>query len=750
MSETNYPPLSLGGPVGKPIVRKSGREKVSGTAIFTAEHPIEGLLHAVPVPSTIARGKIVSIDATEAKQMSGVRFVLTPDNVPDFERVQSGSETGFETSIASSIYPAAEKEVFYAGQYVAAVVADTFETARDAALLVKVQYEESDHVTDMDKSPADERPEDVFGAPPVIEIGNAEAALDSAEVVIDQNYPTHMNHHNPMEPHAAIAHFKEEDGKPFLTVYETSQAISIAQASYAKVMRLDPKQVRVICRYIGGAFGSKGLAWPHALLACFCAKVANAPVKVVVTRSQMYGGTGHRTPMRQRVAIGTTKDGQITSLIHEGIATVSRKETYVEAFTLPTRMMYDTKTLRLAQRQCRIDTQLPTFMRAPPETPGMFVLESAMDEMAAKLGLDPIEFRIRNEPKKDIHKDKPFSARYLVECLQQGAKQFGWDQRKAEPRSNREGPWLIGHGVAAATFPVNGFPTEARLTIKEDGTALVACCSHEMGTGTATVQSQLVADLLDIPAGRVSMELGDTRLPPGGLSGGSSTTHSLGSAVSKAVEQLKKKLVETAPSGSFLKGKNPKEVEFKDGHVVVGDDRIRLEDFLSEANRQSLAVVGKFDGGKDSPTSNHSYGAQFVEVAVDEDFGLVRIRRMLGCFACGILLNAKTARSQFMGGMIMGVGHALQEATHWDHRLGRITNDNLAEYHIPVNADIPGMDIMWIDEPDFNASPIGAKGIGEIGITGVAAAIANAIYNATGRRYRELPITPEKVMAQDA
>ncbi|MBA2113593.1 xanthine dehydrogenase family protein molybdopterin-binding subunit [Bremerella alba] len=747
MAETNYPPIKMRGPVGKPIVRKSGREKVSGKATFTAEWPIDGLLHAVPVPSTIARGKVVSIDASEAKQMPGVRFILTPDNVPDFERVASGSETGFETSIASSIYPAAEKEVFYAGQYIAAVVADTFETARDAAMQVKVKYETTDHVTDIDQAPADERPGDVFGEPPVITINDAEAALHAAEVVIDEEYPTHMNHHNPMEPHAAIAHFTEKDEKPFLTVYETSQSISVAQTSYAKVMQLNAQQVRVICKYIGGAFGSKGLTWPHALLACFCAKVANAPVKVVVSRSQMYGGTGHRTPMRQRVAIGCSKEGHITSLIHEGTATVSRKENYVEAFTLPTRMMYDTQTLRLAQRQCRLDTQLPTFMRAPPETPGMFVLESAMDEMATKLGIDPLEFRIRNEPQKDIHKNKPFSGRYLVECLRQGAKEFSWHKRIAEPRSQREGSWLIGYGVASSTFPVNGFPTQARITVRDDGTAEVACCSHELGTGTATVQSQLLADLLDIPAGRVSMVLGDTQLPPGGISGGSSTTHSLGSAVSDAVEQLKKKLIDSAPKNSFLEGKSPKDIQFQDGHIIHGQDKLRLEDFLAEINRASIVVVGKFDGGEDSPTSNHSYGAQFVEVAVDEDFGIVRLRRMLACFACGTLLNAKTARSQFMGGMIMGVGHALQEATHWDHRLGRITNDNLSEYHIPVNADIPAVDIMWIDEPDFNASPIGAKGIGEIGITGVSAAIANAIYNATGRRCRELPITLEKVMA---
>lgn len=743
----NTTPIELQGPVGKPLVRVSGREKVTGSATFTAEWPLKGMLHAVAVPSTVACGSIRSIDASAAKEMPGVREVLTPDNVPKFQRVPSGSETGFATAVASSLFPAAERQIYHAGQYVAAVIADSFEAARDAALAVAVEYDEKPHQTDIDRASPDERPDSLMGAPPVITIGDADAVMKQCDVVVNEEYPLIGNHHNPIEPHAAIADWTTKNNKPFLTVYETSQSIAISQKSYAKVFGLDPKQVRVICKYAGGAFGSKGLMWPHALLACFCAKLAGKPVKCVVTRSQMFGGTGHRTPIRQTVSIGATNDGKIRSIIHRGYATTAIKDAYAEAFTMATRMMYDTEALRLDQKQCRLNTQLPTFMRAPAETPGMFALESAIDELAVRLKQDPIELRRRNEPKKDIHKNKPFSSRLLIRCLDEGAKQFGWSQRDPAPRSQRDGNWLIGQGVAAATYPYNTFPTSAKVTVHSDGTWRIACCSQEMGTGTRTAQTQLLADLVGVPASRVSMELGDSLLPPGGISGGSATTASVGGALRNAVAKLRARLLELAGSDSELGNVQANQVQIRDGKLIAPQGSLAIEDILSRAMKEEVGVIGKHSPAKDSPTSNHSFGAQFVEVAVDEAFGLVRVRRMLGCFACGTILNAKTGRSQFMGGMIMGIGHGLQEATHWDHRLGRITNDNLAEYHVPVNADVPDIDVMWIPQPDFEASPIGAKGIGEIGITGVAAAIANAVYHATGKRIRELPITPDKVMA---
>ena len=739
--------IELNGSVGKSLVRRSGREKVTGTATFTAEWQIDGLLHAVAVPSTIARGRIKSIDTRAAEKMPGVRAVIVPENVPAFKRIKTFSESQMKLNLASGVFPAAENEVFYAGQYVAAVIADTFETARDAAMLVNVKYAVAPHVTDMDKAEADERPESLMGDPAVISKGgDAEKALLGSAIKIDAEYPLYGNHHNPIEPHATIARWGSKKGKPHLTVYETSQSLSQGQGTYAEMFDLKPSQVQVICPYIGGAFGAKGAMWPQAVLACLCAKLVNAPVKVVATRAQMYGGTGHRTPIRQRVAIGADQDGTIRSIIHSGVATTSRKDIYNEAFTKATQMMYKTDALHLDQKRSRLDSQLPTFMRAPAETPGMFALESAMDELAVALKMDPIELRIKNEPKVDQVSGKPFSQRLLIDCMNKGAERFGWQQRR-QPRATKEGHWLIGMGMAAATYPFNVFPTTVKVILNDNGTAEIECCTHEMGTGTRTAQGQLAADMLGISASRVSMRLGDTSLPPGGISGGSATTASVGGAIRNALESMKEKLLTLAQQHADFGQPDPKKLRFTEGKLSDGEHAIAFDDLLSRSSKTSLAAEGTMKPGQDKDYSSHSFGATFVEVGVDEQLGIVRVRRMLGSYACGTILNARTGRSQFMGGLIFGVGHALQEATHWDHRYGRITNDNISEYHVPVNADIPDIDIIWNDEPDFNASPIGAKGIGEIGITGVAAAIANAIYNATGKRLRTLPITPESVMA---
>ena len=744
---TGFEAITLNGPVGKSIVRRSGHEKVTGTATFTAEWPVNGLLHAVAVPSNVARGKVKSVDTSVAESMPGVRLVLTQKNLPKFTRVKTMNESKQSTNYPSHLFPAAEDEVFFAGQYMAAVVAESFEDARDAALAVKIDYEVGEHVTDIDVSPADDRPDDLFGSPAVITKGDAEKQFESAKVKIDSEYPTFGNHHNPIEAHATIAEWSEKEGKPFLTVYETSQGLAMSQKTYAQLFDLSPNQVRVVCKFIGGAFGSKGGMWPQAVLACLCAKAVGAPVKIEVTRGQMYGGTGHRTPMRQRVQIGATPEGKITSIIHSGVASVAVKDVYDEAFTMPTRIMYQTESLRLDQKRCRLNSQIPTFMRAPAEAPGMFAIESAIDELAYELKMDPIELRRLNEPEKDLLERKPFSGRLLLDCLKRGSETFGWQAGHQIPRQKKDGNWLLGHGVAAATYPAFFFPTQAKLTWNADGRVLISCCSQEMGTGTATVQSQLVADLLGIPFHRVSMDLGDTDLPPGGISGGSATTGSLGGALLESIKDLKLKLIELLPVNSPMRKADANRVAIRNGKLTMNGGTIDIEDLLTETHKRSVTGSGKFAPAKDGEYAAHSFGAQFVEVAVDEKLGLLRLRRMLGCFACGTILNARTGRSQFIGGMIMGVGHAMQEATHWDHRYGRITNDNLAEYHVPVNADIPDIEILWIDTPDFNASPIGAKGIGEIGITGVAAAIANAVFNATGRRVRGLPITPASLMA---
>ncbi len=746
MTTPTYKPIDLSEAVGKPVARRGGREKVTGTATFTAEWPIDNLLYAFPVTSKLASGKFLAIDTREAEQMPGVKHIITPGNIPEFRRIATANESGFQTNAHSSLFPAAEKDIFFAGQFLAAVVADSFENARDAAFLVKVETESAPHVTDIHRAEAKERPKTLMGAPPVIEIADAETALATAEVKIDVEFDLEGNYHNPIEPHATIAHWTEKDGKPYLTVYETTQSIAAARTTYAKAFNLNNNQVRVVCQYVGGAFGSKGLSWPQALLACFCAKVAGAPVKVVLTREQMYGGTGQRTPMKQRVAIGADKTGKIKSIIHEGVAATAIRDEYAEAFTMATRMMYHTDALRLAQKQCRLNMQVPTFMRAPAETPGMYALEAAVDELAEKLGLDPIDFRYLNEPSQDVYKGKPFSGRHLVACMREGARRFGWKERTIKPRQRREGNWLLGMGMAAATYPTIAFATEAKVTVKDDGTAHIDCCTQEIGTGTETVQCQLLADMLGIAVEKVTMSLGDSDLPAGGVSGGSTTALSVGGALRNAVHDLKSKLMELTAKDSGFREAPIDEVAFKAGHLVYKNDQVDWARLLQTAGKQSLASTGKMPMKQDTETANHSFGAQFVEVAVDEDFGIVRVRRMLGSFSCGTILNAKTARSQFLGAMIMGIGHALHEEVKWDHRIGRITNDNLAEYHVPVNADIPFVDVMWTEVPDFNASPIGAKGIGEIGITGVAAAVANAVHNATGRRIRHLPIVPHLVM----
>ena len=756
MADTAFAPLprlsDASGAVGRARVRRTGRAKVTGTAAYTADRDgrhgpddLLGLLHAVAVPATVARGTVTEIDTSAAAAMAGVRHVLTFENASELTKMPSGGAVS-----PPKVEPAGGAEVFHAGQYLGAAIADSFTAARDAALAVEITYDSKPAAIDIAAvEDSRERPKSLMGSPPVTEQGDAAGALKSAPVTVDRRYATAYNHHNAIEPHATVARFgTNEAGEATLEVRDATQNLYGVRGYLADAFGLKPENVTVVCRVVGGAFGGKGVMWPHVLLACKCAKLAGAPVKLVVTRRQLYGGTGHRSPTVQRVALGAEKDGTLAAILHEGLTTTSTQNEYVDAVTMATRTLYAAPNRRLAQRQGRLDTQLPTFMRAPAETPGMFPLECAMDELAEELELDPIELRLRNEPDRDPTENKPYSDRRFVQCLRAGADRFGWADRPLKPRQTRERRWLIGTGVAAATYPAFGFPTEVKVTLHADGTVKVLCATHELGTGTATVQSQLTAELLSVPAGRVRFELGSTEFPKGGLSGGSATTLSVGSAIRDAVEKLKGALLAHAAADERLKGAKPGDLRFLAGKLVPPDSRNgpRLEDLIEASGKPSVSAGGKYAPG-DTEYSKHSFGAQFVEVAVDEEFGLVRVRRMLGCFACGTILNRKTARSQFLGGMIMGLGSGLLEKTTFDRNLARFTNDNLAEYHVPVNADVPDVDVMWLPHADFNASPVGAKGIGEIGITGVNAALANAVWHATGRRHRSIPITPEAVMA---
>ena len=745
-------------PIGKSFSRRDGRDKVSGQATFSAEWDLPGCVYAVGLTSAIARGMIAQMDTSAAQKASGFK-VLTHETCPKMDPATPMSGGG-KGSAGTSVMPFAGKEIFHDGQWIGATFGKTLEIATHAASLVKVKYQRQTPETDFTASiPAAEEPKKVMGEPATITKGDPDAAYLSAAVKLDLTYTTPKENHNPIEPHATIAAWgRNEDGEPTLQVYDASQYIFGCRAALAEAFGLKEDNVRVVCKYIGGAFGCKGAAWPHVFIAAVAAKFLGKPVRFVLEREQMYGGIGFRPATRQRVRLGASPDGKLAVQMHEGTSAANRKDNYVEAFTVATRHMYASPALKLAQKIVRLDTQSPTFMRAPGETPGMFATESAMDEMAAALKLDPIQFRKINEPAVDPHNGLPFSNRKLIECMETAADKFGWKNRKPAPAgiTDATGRWKIGMGMAAATYHASFLPNAAKIVLRADGTALVRCGTQEMGTGTATAQAAVAAEALGLAFERVKFELGDTRYPKGSVSGGSMTTAGVGGAVYAAAYMLKKKLVAMAVADGFEPFKQAKidDITFAGGKLVLKADPakgLRLEQVLSDAAADELEVEGNFADahppGVPGKFSAHSFGAHFCEVGVDAMLGLVRVRRFASCFAAGRILNAKTARSQFLGGIVMGIGQALLEETFTDDRYGKITNHNLSEYHVPTNADVGPIQIMWLPEPDYNASPIGAKGIGEIGITGVAAAIANAVYNATGKRLRDLPLTAERVMA---
>ena len=734
--------------VGKPLNRVDGRLKVTGAATFSAEYPLAGILHAVIVQSTIARGRIKTVDAEAARKAPGVVAVYTHEDRPKLIPTGALDFTKFDPSAgASSIVPLGAPDVFHVGQHIGLVVADTPERARHAASLVKFTYDADAARTRLDHElPHAQPPANMMGRPAEQKHGDAEAALAASAVQVDQTYTTPFEHHNQLEPHATTAAW---DGTK-LTVYNASQHISGDKLHLARTLGIPAADVRIVARFVGGGFGCKGLAWPHVALAGMAAKHLGRPVKLVLTRSQLFTSNGYRSPTIQRVALGADRDGTLKALLHTGATITSEKDDFVEIFTVGSHHMYTCHDVKTAQVVARLNVPLPTFMRAPGESPGTFGLESAVDELAYALKMDPIALRVKNEPAVDPGDGKPFSSRSLLACYEQGARRFGWDRRTSEPRSMRDGRYLVGMGVAAATYPINQMPSSARVRLSVDGSALVQSGGQEMGMGLATIMTQLAADSLGIPLDKVRFELGDTDFPSAAIAGGSMQTVSVGSAVRAACEKAIAGILELAArDDSPLKGAKPDDVEAGSGGLYRKEDSSRVETYVDVLKRHkldSLSVeASSMPPAEAAKFSMHSYGAQFAEVRVDPDLGEVRLTRFLGAFGCGTIMNPKTARSQMIGGITMGVGMALMEETHLDPRSGKFVNDNIAEYLVPTHADIPAIDAFFVDERD-PISPLGAKGIGEIGITGVAAAVANAVYHATGRRIRDLPITPEKLL----
>ncbi|MDN3244199.1 xanthine dehydrogenase family protein molybdopterin-binding subunit [Streptomyces sp. ZSW22] len=687
--------------LGAPVERREGREKVTGTARYAAEYDAVGRAQAWPVPAAVARGRVTGVDPAPALALPGVLAVLTHENAPRLADPE-------DPTLAVLQSP----HVPHRGWFVGLVVGETLEAARAGAAAVRVTYEAEDHdVTLTADHPEAYVPDSANGGfPAVTEHGDPDAAFASSATRLDVEYRVPPLHNHPMEPHTSTARW---DGDR-LTVHSSSQGTTAVRTELARMFELPEDRITVLAEHVGGGFGSKGTPRADVVLAALAARVTGRPVTVALPRRYLPAVVGHRAPTLHRLRLGADAGGRITSLVHEVTTHTSRVKEFVEQAAVPARVMYAAGALRTSHRVAPLDVPTPSWMRAPGECPGMYALESAMDELATALGIDPVELRIRNEPETEPDSGKPFSSRSLVECLREGARRFGWADRDPRPGSRRAGPLLIGSGVAAATYPVLVSPCAASARALPDGDFLVRVNATDIGTGARTVCAQIAADALGVPLDRVRIEVADSGIGFAPMAGGSSGTASWGWAVHEACVRLGGRLAEHS-------GPLP-------GEGIVAD----------------ADTSGTADA--ESPFARHAFGAHFAEVTVDTVTGEVRVTRLLGVFAAGRILNARTARSQFVGGMTMGLGMALTEDSTVDPAFGDFTESDLASYHVPAHADVADVEAHWVDEEDAHLNPMGSKGIGEIGIVGSAAAVGNAVHHATGIRFRELPLTPHRVL----
>ncbi|HEX5301833.1 MAG TPA: xanthine dehydrogenase family protein molybdopterin-binding subunit [Streptosporangiaceae bacterium] len=687
--------------IGADHERRDGPAKVTGTAPYAAEHPFADAAYAHPVQAAVARGTITAIYTRAAAAVPGVITILTHENA---ERLASDEDQEF--------WVLQSPEVHFRGQFAAVVVAATAETAREAAELVEISYDEHGHdVVLRAGHPELYAPEKVNPAFPTdTEDGDAEAGLASAAAVVDATYTTPAYHNNPMEPHTTVARW--DPGESRLTLHDSTQSVHGVRELIAPLFGLETGQVTVIAPHIGGGFGAKGTPHAHDVLACLAARaVPGRDVKLPLTRQMMFSVAGYRTPTIQRLRLGADADGHLLALAHDVWEQTSRIKEFAEQTAVPSRLMYASRARLTTHRLAPLDVPVPSWMRAPGENPGMYAAECAMDELAIALGLDPVELRVRNEPAADPESGLPFSSRNLVACLRQGADRFGWHDRDHRP-SRKPGPdgRLAGTGVAASTYPVHRMPgSEAAIDVLADGRFRVRIGAVDIGQGTWTALAQVAADALAVPLERVELQIGDTSLPHATVAGGSSGITTWGTAVTEAARAL---------IGAH--GQHP------------------------EAGASATGQAGQNEDAEHY--SMHAFGAQFVAVEVDPGTGEITVPRALGIFAAGRIVNPRTARSQFLGGMTMGLSTALWEQSTMDPVTGHFVNHDLAEYHIATCADIRGLEAGWIEEDDPHVNPMGTKGIGEIGIVGTAAAVANAVCNATGIRVRDLPITPDKLL----
>jgi xanthine dehydrogenase YagR molybdenum-binding subunit len=716
--------LDAEGVVGKPLDRVDGRLKVTGGARYAYEMQ-QNTLYGFVVEASIGKGKIKSIDTRAAEKAPGVVLVLTHRNAP-------AQGTGNHREAHPVL---TGPEVTHYGQPVAFVVAESFEQARAAAYLVDVKYDRSPGKYALRKGLDQARvPDPSDGEPADSAVGDFASAFASAPVQVDVTYTTPLQSHAMMEPHATLAVWEGDK----LILHTANQMLNQGQKVVATTLKIPVENVRLISPFIGGGFGGKLWVNADAILAAIASRQLQRPVKIALTRQQIFHVTTHRSDTIQRLRLGTDRDGRILAIGHDVFSGNLPSEQTYEGAALQTRTLYAGPNRLTRHRLAPLDIPVASSMRAPGEAVGLLALECAMDELAEKLNLDPIELRVRNEPSEDPEKHIPYSSRHLIACLQEGARRFEWDKRKAKPGQVRDGRWLVGMGMAAATRGNPLLLSKAHVRLDPDGTATVRMAMTDIGTGTYTILAQIAAEMLGLPIERVRVELGDTDFPQAAGSGGSWGAGSSGSALFEACNALREKLARSA-------GMDPATARFADGSIASGEQSRNLTHLVGAG----MDADGEIKPGRNNKDfSQQSYGAHFAEVGVDMDTGEVRLRRMLGVFTAGRILNAKTARSQAIGGMVFGVGSALHEDMTLDPRFGYFVNHDLAEYHVPVHADIPAIDAIFLAELDNESNPLKSKGIGELGICGAGASIANAIYNACGARIRDYPITLDKVLSK--
>jgi xanthine dehydrogenase YagR molybdenum-binding subunit len=724
--------------------RYDGLAKVTGKAKYAVEFtPPSAPVYAYIVQSTIPSGQITRIDQSLSEKAVGVLAVITPFNAPQLPKPSPQPPARRHVTVLQ------EKDVFYNGQPIAVVVATSLGEAMYAASLLKVTYQQAPPKLHFKDRLSEARPPKSPGREPADQVrGNIAASMAKATAKVDETYSTPYQHHNPMEPHATVAWWEGDK----LNLYDSTQYITGDKMTIAKTLGLPLDNVRVQCPYTGGGFGSKGSTWSHVILCAMAAKVVGKPVKLALERPQMWGPVGGRPTTVQHIQLAATADGKMTAMQHDVIVHTSVMEDFLEPSAIQTRMLYTSDSNATSHKLVDMNVGVATFQRAPGESSGTAALETAMDELAVKLKMDPVQLRLANYAEKDPGNDKPWTSKHLRACYQQAADRFGWAKRNPEPGSMRDGNALIGWGMATATYPANRSAAQAMVTIQPDGRALVACGSQDLGTGTYTVMAQTAADELGIDPSLVTAKLGDSTLPKAPVSGGSQSAASIGPAIQDAAMQARLKIAQIAINDpqSPLHGIDVANVAAKDGKLFDKTSPDRSDSYTAILQRNGgkpVEAMGSAEPGQDrTSVSAHSFGAVFVEVAVDMSTHMVKVRRVVATYDIGTLLNDVTGNNQLVGGIVWGISFALHEESHLDNTFGRYVNNNLAEYHVPANADIGSIDVTVVGIPDKKFNPLGARGIGEIGITGAAAAVGNAIYHATGKRVRDFPITVDKIM----